>query len=85
MDITLQTVCPTFLLCRVSEVWGCDIHFAENTYVNVAAPSGTGKTSFLSILYGLLQAYTGTLQFDGKKASSLSRRNSLSSRARNWL
>jgi putative ABC transport system ATP-binding protein len=73
MDITLKQVCPEFLQDTGSEVWGCDLHFSEKTWVNVAAPSGSGKTSFVSILYGLFQAYTGTLQFDGKEAASLSR------------
>ena len=74
MDITLKHVCPSFLQGKGSEVWGCELHFPEKTVVNVAAPSGTGKTSFMSILYGLLKDYTGTLQFDGKDAALLSRR-----------
>ncbi|MCF7973034.1 MAG: ATP-binding cassette domain-containing protein [Phycisphaerae bacterium] len=74
MEIMLQTVCPTFLTGTGSEVWGSDVHFPEKAFVNVAAPSGTGKTSFISILYGLLTDYTGILQFDGKDAASLSRR-----------
>lgn len=74
MNIVLETVCPSFLTGRGSGVWGRDIRFSEKTVVNVTAPSGTGKTSFMSILYGLLTDYTGTLQFDGKDAASLSRR-----------
>ncbi len=74
MDITLKHVCPGFLQDTGSEVWGCELHFPEETVVNVAAPSGTGKTSFMSILYGLLADYTGTLQFDGRDAALLSRR-----------
>ena len=74
MDITLRTVCPSFLAGTGSQVWGRDIGFPSTTLVNVAAPSGTGKTSFMSILYGLLTDYTGSLLFDGKDAMSLSRR-----------
>lgn len=73
MDITLQQVCPGFLQGTESEVWGAEIHFSPKTFVNVAAPSGTGKTTFMSILYGLLTDYTGSVLFDGKEAESLSR------------
>ncbi|MCP4455032.1 MAG: ATP-binding cassette domain-containing protein [Planctomycetes bacterium] len=75
MNITLRTVCPSFLTGTGSDIWGRDIGFPETTVVNVAAPSGTGKTSFMSILYGLLTDYTGTLSFDGKDAMSLTRRD----------
>jgi len=75
MDITLEHVCPSFLQGTESEVWGKDIRFPETTVVNVAAPSGTGKTTFMSILYGLLSEYTGSLLFEGKDATSLSRRD----------
>ncbi len=74
MDITLRTVCPSFLTGTGSQVWGRDIGFASTTVINVAAPSGTGKTSFMSILYGLLTDYTGSLLFDGNDAMSLGRR-----------
>ena len=73
MEITLQTVCPPFLQGRESEIWGQDIQFSGPSIVNVAAPSGTGKTTFMSILYGLLSEYTGQVLFDGKDVSSLSR------------
>ncbi len=73
MDITLQTVCPSFLEGTGSEVWGNDVHFSGKSVVNVAAPSGTGKTSFISILYGLLLEYSGSLLFDDKDVASLDR------------
>ncbi len=75
MNIALRTVCPSFLTGTGSEIWGRDIGFPEATVVNVAAPSGTGKTSFMSILYGLLTDYTGSLLFDGQDAMSLTRRD----------
>lgn len=73
MEISLQTVCPTFLQGTESGVWGKDIRFSGQSVVNVAAPSGTGKTTFMSILYGLLTDYTGSLWLDGKDAASLNR------------
>ncbi|NQV34474.1 MAG: ATP-binding cassette domain-containing protein [Phycisphaeraceae bacterium] len=75
MDITLKALCPSFLTGTGSGVWGKDIHWPEKAVVNVAAPSGTGKTTFMSILYGLLSEYTGSLLFEGKDATSLSRRD----------
>lgn len=74
MNIALQSICPSFLEGRKSQVWGCDVLLSAQTHINVTAPSGTGKTSLVSILYGLLRDYSGHLQFDDRHADSFSRR-----------
>ncbi|MFC1766132.1 ATP-binding cassette domain-containing protein [Planctomycetota bacterium] len=74
MDILLQHVCPSFLTGTGSQVWNRDVHLPEKAFVNVTAPSGVGKTSFIAVLYGLLTDYGGTLQFDGKETASIGRR-----------
>ncbi len=73
MNISLNRVCPAFLDVDGSEVWRSEIQLIEGTFVNIAAPSGTGKTSLISILYGLLTDYSGTLQFGTEDAGSFDR------------
>jgi ABC-type lipoprotein export system ATPase subunit len=73
MNISLDRVCPAFLDANGSQVWSKEILLAEKSFVNIAAPSGTGKTSFISMVYGLLTDYSGSLQFDGEEARSLNR------------
>lgn len=74
MDIRLQSVRPGFIAGGKSQVWDGDLRLAAQTFINVTAPSGTGKTSLLSLLYGLLTEYTGTLLLDDQDASSFTRR-----------
>ena len=74
MEISLHSIIPRFLTFEASQVWRAELHLPGKTFVNVNAPSGTGKTSLLAILYGLLTDYTGTLMFDGKDVASFTRR-----------
>jgi ABC-type lipoprotein export system ATPase subunit len=73
MNISLQSVCPSFLDSNGSQVWNNEIHLAEKTFVNISAPSGTGKTTLISILYGLLSDYAGVLTFGTEDARSFNR------------
>lgn len=73
MIISLHSIRPTFLPAGDSEVWGREIDLPDGCYVNVYAPSGKGKTSFIAILYGLLREYSGGLQFDQMDASHYDR------------
>jgi ABC-type lipoprotein export system ATPase subunit len=73
MNIVLHNICPSFINPDVSEIWNRDVTLDAKTRVNVSAPSGTGKTSFVSILYGLLADYTGVLKFETQVAASLNR------------
>lgn len=41
----------------------------QGTFNRIQAPSGTGKTTFANLLYGLRHDYDGDLSWDGKKAS----------------
>lgn len=73
MKFRLQHICPEFLPGTESQVWNGDLHWPEKSMINVAAPSGTGKTTFIAILYGLFRNYTGTLKFDDRDVTLLSR------------
>lgn len=68
MRLTMQGVVPVHLQeaakTHRSEVWGKAITMESGEYVFVQAPSGTGKTTFIHILYGLRNDYTGSVQWD---------------------
>jgi ABC-type lipoprotein export system ATPase subunit len=68
MRLTMQGVVPVHLQeaakTHQSEVWGKAISIENGEYVFVQAPSGTGKTTFIHILYGLRNDYTGSAQWD---------------------
>jgi putative ABC transport system ATP-binding protein len=74
MNIVLNNICPSFIKTPASEIWNCKLNIPAETYVNIQAGSGTGKTSFINIMYGLLHDYTGILQLTNKQASALSRK-----------
>ena len=73
MNIVLDSICPSFLNVDASEIWNREVTIEPKTSVNITAPSGTGKTSLVSILYGLLTDYTGALHFDTQTAAALNR------------
>ena len=74
MDIKLQKVSPIFLekeKLASSEVWNADLHFKKGERVQLRAPSGSGKTSFIHFLYGLRKDFTGEIFFDSKNIAKL--------------
>ena len=63
--LTLNKLMPDPLRERLSgkasSVWNCAVQFEPGEWINITAPSGTGKTTFVHILYGLRKDYTGTV------------------------
>jgi putative ABC transport system ATP-binding protein len=53
-----------------SDIWLRDITFTENKIYQIVAPSGTGKTSLVHILFGIRNDFTGTILFDDTDISS---------------
>lgn len=51
---------------RSSDVWNRDIVFKQDEWVKIKAPSGTGKTTLMHILYKLRGDYEGTVLWDNK-------------------
>lgn len=75
MQLHLQHIVPQPLAEKnltASEIWNKDVVFNSGEYIHVHAPSGTGKSTFLHILYGLRRDYTGTLFLQNKKLSESS-------------
>ncbi|MBL7759472.1 MAG: ATP-binding cassette domain-containing protein [Sediminibacterium sp.] len=62
--LTLNNLMPEPLRERLSgktsSIWKSTVQFEPGEWINVTAPSGTGKTTFIHILYGLRKDYSGT-------------------------
>jgi ABC-type lipoprotein export system ATPase subunit len=75
MTISLHQLVPIplqdRLLPRQSDVWNTDFVMAQEEFVKLKAPSGTGKTTLVHILYNLRHDYTGSVQLDGTAAKDI--------------
>lgn len=56
---------------RVEALKGIDLEVAEGTFLGVMGQSGSGKSTFLSVLGGLCHPTSGTVQVDGIDLFSL--------------
>lgn len=68
MKIELQQVVPLVLKDRLSrttsDVWNKLLVFEQGEQIKIQAPSGTGKTTFVNILYQIRQDYLGDIFFN---------------------
>ncbi len=68
MRLTLQQLTPEHLEERLkshnSQLWGKDLVFQAGERVFIQAPSGTGKTTLIHILYGLRTDYRGKVLWE---------------------
>jgi ABC-type lipoprotein export system ATPase subunit len=75
MQLTLRNIIPVplkdKLLQRHADVWNKTIQFNEGEYVKIKAPSGTGKTTFVHIIYKLRKDFEGDVLWDNKSLSSI--------------
>lgn len=74
MQITIKQLAPAFLekeKIQRSEIWNKDISFSKGEKIQLVAPSGSGKTSFVHFLYGMRKDYTGAVLFNGKEISNM--------------
>ena len=67
MQLSLKGLIPLPLKDKVSQrtsdVWQKDISFQGSNCIFIKAPSGTGKTTLIHILYGLRKDYEGTVSW----------------------
>jgi putative ABC transport system ATP-binding protein len=77
MQIELQQVMPVPLKDRLqqrpSQVWGANIVLKQGEGVKIKAPSGTGKTTLVHIMYGLRQDYEGAVLVGGQNMRQVSK------------
>ena len=59
------------LLQRHSDIWNKPLHFAQGEYIKIKAPSGTGKTTLVHIIYKLRKDFNGTVLWNNKNLSSV--------------
>lgn len=76
MNITLREILPTPLrdksMIKQSQVWNQAICFSKGEWIKVKAPSGTGKTTLVHIIWQLRKDFTGVVQYNGKDAATIS-------------
>jgi ABC-type lipoprotein export system ATPase subunit len=76
MQLALQQLIPLPLRDRVnsysSGIWKEAVTFNKGEYVFVQAPSGTGKTTLIHILYNLRKDHEGNVRWGDKELSKLS-------------
>lgn len=70
MTISLNHIVPIPLkdrfIQKASDIWNNTLSFEQGDFIKIKAPSGTGKTTFVHILYKLRNDYEGTVIIDNK-------------------
>jgi ABC-type lipoprotein export system ATPase subunit len=69
MVIQLEQVKPDYLESEkiaTSGTWNKQVLINSGEKIQIVAPSGSGKTSFIHFLYGLRRDYKGRIMIDGK-------------------
>jgi ABC-type lipoprotein export system ATPase subunit len=70
MDIKIEGIVPVPLKdklgTRPSGIWNRSITFKACEWIRIVAPSGTGKTTLMNILYKVRHDYEGEVLWDGK-------------------
>lgn len=68
MKILLDHIIPTPLKDRFSQsgsdIWNTSVQFTQGEYIKIKAPSGTGKTTLVHILYQIRHDYEGKIMMD---------------------
>lgn len=74
MEITFNQLVPDFLeqeKINQSAVWKQSLVFSKGEHIQLVAPSGSGKTSFIHFLYAVRKDYSGEIKFDGQNIRSM--------------
>lgn len=79
MQITLQNVLPIPLASQninntnqKSSIWQTECNFKEGQNTQILAHSGKGKSTFIHLLYGIRNDYTGDIFFNQKNIQQFS-------------
>jgi len=75
MTILLDHIIPIPLKDRYahssSDVWNTSVQFRQGEYIKIKAPSGTGKTALVHILYQIRHDYEGKIMIDNRLATEI--------------
>jgi len=75
MELVLQNLIPIplrdTLSRRDSDIWNTRKVMQQGERIKIKAPSGTGKTTLVHMLYRLRNDYTGNIYWNGKDEQSL--------------
>ncbi len=86
MVISLKNIVPTFLekeKIAQSQIWEHEHSFKQAEKIQIVAPSGSGKTSFIHFLYGLRNDYDGVIMLNNKNIKTYNENELASMRERN--
>ncbi|MDD5772865.1 MAG: ABC transporter ATP-binding protein [bacterium] len=56
---------------RVEIVKGISLHVSKDEIVSIIGPNGTGKSTFLKAIFGLVKVFTGNIFFDNEDITGL--------------
>ena len=76
MDISFTNFLPNVISedeVEISSLWKTNITLSSPQKVVVKASSGKGKSTLVSVLFGLRKDYSGSLFFDGKNSLEISK------------
>lgn len=75
MAISLQQIVPKPLkekfAKRASEIWNVNVEFSAGSWIKIKAPSGTGKTTLVNILYKLRHDYEGEVVWGSENLKTI--------------
>jgi ABC-type lipoprotein export system ATPase subunit len=75
MDIQLQQVVPIPLKekfsQRPSDIWNTSTTFRAGEWIKIVAPSGTGKTTLMNILYKVRHDYEGSVKWKSENLKEI--------------
>lgn len=56
---------------RGSDIWNNNLQFSKEEWIKIKAPSGTGKTTFIHIVYKLRHDYEGTVLWSNNELTKI--------------
>jgi ABC-type lipoprotein export system ATPase subunit len=75
MEIQLKGLVPVPLKdkfnSRTSGIWNTAVTFSQKEWIKIVAPSGTGKTTLMHIIYKLRHDYEGIAQLNNKSLKEI--------------
>ncbi|MCY7422001.1 MAG: ATP-binding cassette domain-containing protein [Chitinophagaceae bacterium] len=75
MEIVLENLVPIPLKekfsKRTSAVWNTKVLFSQGEKIQIQAPSGTGKTTLIHLIYKLRHDYEGQVLYDAKPLTEI--------------